>query len=185
MSESELAFAGVTGQSERLRRGEQSSRDLVELSLARIAALDPELNAFGAVYAERAREDADRADARRAAGEDGALLGIPVAVKDEIDLAGEVTSRGTGAFTDRAEDDAEVVRRLRAAGAIVVGKTTMPELGLWPFTESVTWGVTRNPWDLERTPGGSSGGSAKISAFSSAVSGFFLSSFFFLSVVPR
>ena len=158
--ESELAFAGVSGQSERLRRGEVSSRDLVELSLARIAALGSELNAFGAVYAERARDDADRADARRAAGEDGALLGIPVAVKDEIDLAGEVTSRGTGAFTDRAEDDAEVVRRLRAAGAIVVGKTTMPELGLWPFTESVTWGVTRNPWDRERTPGGSSGGSA-------------------------
>jgi amidase len=60
----------------------------------------------------------------------------------------------------RAGADAEVVRRLREAGAIVVGKTTMPELGLWPFTESITWGVTRNPWDLERTPGGSSGGSA-------------------------
>ena len=83
-----------------------------------------------------------------------------MAVKDEIDLAGEVTSRGTAAFTARAAEDAEVVRRLRAAGAVVVGKTTMPELGLWPFTESVTWGVTRNPWDLERTPGGSSGGSA-------------------------
>ena len=59
-----------------------------------------------------------------------------------------------------APADAEVVRRLRAAGAIVIGKTKMPELGLWPFTESITWGVTRNPWDLERTPGGSSGGSA-------------------------
>ena len=71
-----------------------------------------------------------------------------------------MTSRGTGAFTARAAEDAEVVRRLRAGGAVVVGKTTMPELGLWPFTESVTWGVTRNPWDVERTPGGSSGGSA-------------------------
>ena len=160
MPESELAFAGVAGQLELLRRGEVSSRDLVELSLARVAALDPELNAFGAVYAERARADADGADARRAAGEDAPLLGLPVAVKDEIDIAGEVTSRGTAAFTDRAAEDAEVVRRLRAAGAVVVGKTTMPELGLWPFTESVTWGVTRNPWDVERTPGGSSGGSA-------------------------
>jgi len=158
--ESELAFAGVTGQLELLRRGEVSSRDLVELSLARVAALDPELNAFGAVYAERARADADGADARRAAGEDAPLLGLPLAVKDEMDIAGEVTSRGTAAFTDRAAEDAEVVCRLRAAGAVVVGKTTMPELGLWPFTESVTWGVTRNPWDLERTPGGSSGGSA-------------------------
>ena len=63
-------------------------------------------------------------------------------------------------MVSKAPVDAEVVRRLRAAGAIVVGKTTMPEFGLWPFTESVTWGVTRNPWDPERTPGGSSGGSA-------------------------
>ena len=157
---SEIAFAGVSGQMELLRSGEVSSRELVELALARIEALDPELNAFGAVYAERAAEDADRADRRRAAGEDAPLLGVPLAVKDEIDLAGEVTSRGSGAFTARAAGDAEIVRRLRAAGAVVVGKTTMPELGLWPFTESVTWGVTRNPWDLERTPGGSSGGSA-------------------------
>ena len=160
MLESELAFAGVAGQAELLRRGQVSSRDLVELALTRIDVLDPELNAFGAVYADRAREDARVADERRAAGEDTALLGVPMAVKDEIDLAGELTSRGTDAFTTRASDDAEVVRRLRAEGAVVVGKTTMPELGLWPFTESVTWGVTRNPWDVERTPGGSSGGSA-------------------------
>jgi amidase len=160
VEERELAFAGVAGQSELLRRGEVSSRELVELALARIAALDPQLNAFGAVYADRAREDADRADERRAAGEDAPLLGLPIAVKDEIDLAGEVTSRGSDAFAAPAVEDAEVVRRLRASGAVVVGKTTMPELGLWPFTESVTWGVTRNPWDVERTPGGSSGGSA-------------------------
>ena len=85
---------------------------------------------------------------------------MPVAVKDEIDIAGEVTSRGHRRDHAAAAADAEVVRRLRDAGAIVVGKTTMPELGLWPFTESITWGVTRNPWDLDRTPGGSSGGSA-------------------------
>src|SRR4051812_6265725 len=160
MLESELAFAGVAGQAQLLRRGEVSSRELVELALTRIDVLDPELNAFGAVYADRAREDARLADERRAAGEDTALLGVPMAVKDEIDLAGELTSRGTDAFTTRASDDAEVVRRLRTDGAVVVGKTTMPELGLWPFTESVTWGVTRNPWDVERTAGGSSGGSA-------------------------
>jgi amidase len=158
--ESEVAFAGVAGQSELLQRGEVSSRELVELALSRIEVLDPELNAFGVVYAARAREDADRADRRKAAGEHTPLLGVPVAIKDEIDLAGEVTSRGTGAITTRARDDAEIVRRLRAAGAVVVGKTTMPELGLWPFTESLTWGVTRNPWDVERTSGGSSGGSA-------------------------
>src|SRR3954452_11028650 len=160
MLDLDLAFAGVASQADLVRRGEVSSRELVELSLRRIAALDPELNAFVAVYADRALAEADAADRRRAGGDDAPLLGVPFAVKDEIDIAGEVTSRGTGAVTTRAPADAEVVRRLRAAGAVVVGKTTMPEVGLWPFTESITWGVTRNPWNTDRTPGGSSGGSA-------------------------
>jgi amidase len=155
-----MDWDGVAAQAELVRRGEASSRELTEAALERIDRLDSELNAFGAVYHERALAEAERADERRARGESGSLLGVPVAVKDEIDLAGEVTSRGTGAIRERAPADAEVVRRLREAGAVVVGKTTMPELGLWPFTESITWGVTRNPWDLERTPGGSSGGSA-------------------------
>jgi len=156
----EVAFAGVVGQGELVRRREVSARELVELAFSRIDRLDPELNAFAAVYREHALREAAEADARVAAGESAPLLGVPVAVKDEIDIGGEITSYGTGAMVTRAPTDAEVVRRLRAAGAIVVGKTTMPELGLWPFTESVTWGVTRNPWDLERTPGGSSGGEA-------------------------
>ena len=160
MLDGEVAFAGVAGQVELVRRGDVSSRELVELALGRIERLDRELNAFGAVYAERALLEAAQADARVRAGESRPLLGIPVAVKDEIDIGGEITSRGTGAIATRATADAEVVRRVRAAGGIVVGKTKMPELGLWPFTESVTWGVTRNPWDPERTPGGSSGGSA-------------------------
>ena len=160
MLDAEAAFAGIAGQVELMRRGDASARDLADLALARIAALDPQLNAFGAVHADRALTAADEADRRRAAGEDGPLLGVPIAVKDEIDIAGHLTSRGTDAFTVPAASDAEVVRRLRAAGAVIVGKTTMPELGLWPFTESVTWGVTRNPWDTGRTPGGSSGGSA-------------------------
>jgi amidase len=150
---SDLAFAGLVRQAQLVRDREVSARELVELSLSRIERFDPELNAFGAVYAERALAEAD--DPRP-----GPLSGVPIAVKDEMDIGGEVTSRGTGAITERAPADSEVVRRLRAAGAIVVGKTTMPELGLWPFTESITWGVTRNPWDTDRTPGGSSGGSA-------------------------
>ena len=152
-------FEGVAAQAELVRRGEVSARELVETSLARIEELDPEVNAFGAVYADRALAEADRADRRRAAGETAPLLGVPIAVKDEMDIGGEVTSRGTGAIVTRAPGDSEIVRRIRAAGAIVVGKTTMPEVGLWPFTESITWGVTRNPWDTDRTPGGSSGGS--------------------------
>ena len=156
----DVAFAGLAGQIELVRTGAVSARELVELSLRRIERIDTELNSFVAVYGERALEQADEADARVAKGECPPLTGIPIAVKDEIDIAGELTSRGTGAYTTPAPADAEVVRRLRAAGAIVIGKTKMPELGLWPFTESITWGVTRNPWDLERTPGGSSGGSA-------------------------
>ena len=136
-------------------RGSSSSS-----ALNRIEQIDPELNSFAAVYGEQALQHAVEADARLAKGDFPPLTGIPIAVKDEIDIAGEVTSRGTDAYTTPAPADAEVVRRLRAAGAIVIGKTKMPELGLWPFTESITWGVTRNPWDLERTPGGSSGGSA-------------------------
>src|SRR5215203_5415340 len=150
---SDLAFAGLARQAQLVRDREVSARELVELSLSRIERFDPELNAFGAVYAERALAEADNP-------RPGPLSGVPIAVKDEMDIGGEVTSRGTGAFSERAPADSEVVRRLRAAGAIVVGKTTMPELGLWPFTESITWGVTRNPWDTDRTPGGSSGGSA-------------------------
>ena len=160
MAAEDVAFAGVAGQIELVRSGAVSARELVEVSLGRIERIDPELNSFAAVYGERALQQADEADARVAKGDFPPLIGIPIAVKDEIDIAGEVTSRGTAAYTTPAPADAEVVRRLRAAGAILIGKTKMPELGLWPFTESITWGVTRNPWDLERTPGGSSGGSA-------------------------
>jgi amidase len=83
-----------------------------------------------------------------------------VAIKDGTDVAGEVTTNGTRAYGKAAAEDAEVVKRLRAAGAIGIGKTHLPELGIWGFTESSTWGITRNPWNPDRTPGGSSGGSA-------------------------
>jgi amidase len=110
---------------------------------------------------DSARAAADGADARRAAGENGPLLGMPIAVKDNMDVAGELTTHGTGAVTKAATSDAEVVRRLRAAGAVIVGKTNLPELALWGhFTSSKTHGVTRNPWNLERSAGGSSGGAA-------------------------
>jgi amidase len=156
----ELAFAGIARQAELVRGGEISPRELVELYLERIARLDPELNAFRVVMGERAIAEADQAQARRAAGEERPLLGVPVAIKDGMDVAGEVTTHGTGAYGPPASADSEIVRRLRAAGAIVIGKTHLPELAIWGFTESATWGATRNPWDPGRTPGGSSGGSA-------------------------
>ena len=159
MSE-EIAFAGAARQAEMVRRGEISPSELVQICLERIARLDPRLNSFRAVLAERALLEAEQAEARLKGGEERPLLGVPVALKDNHDLAGELTTYGTDGFVDPAPADAEMVRRLREAGAIVIGKTLLPELAICGFTESATWGVTRNPWDPQRTPGGSSGGSA-------------------------
>lgn len=161
MAGEDLAFAGIEGQREMVQRGEVSVRELVEATLERIHRLGPLLNCFTKVLTERALGDADDAQARVRAGDRAPLLGVPIAAKDNVNLGGEVTSYGTGAMTQPAARDAEVVRRLRAAGAVIVATTTLPELEIWGhFTESQTWGVTRNPWDLERAPGGSSGGSA-------------------------
>jgi amidase len=156
----DLAYAGIVRQAELVASGEVKARELVDVYLDRIERLDGRLNSFRVVLGERARLEADQADARRGAGEERPLLGVPIAVKDDIDVTGEVTAFGTNAYGECARADAEVVRRLRAAGAVVIGKTNVPELALWPFTETATFGVTRNPWDLQRTPGGSSGGSA-------------------------
>ena len=132
MLDAEAAFAGIAGQVELMRRGDASARELADLALARIAALDPQLNAFGAVHAGRARRRPTRPTAGALPARTDRCSGVPIAVKDEIDIGGHVTSRGTDAFTVPAAADAEVVRRLRAAGAVIVGKTKMPELGLWP-----------------------------------------------------
>lgn len=159
MDTADLVLAGLARQTEMVRSGDVSPRELVEACLERIERLDPQLNAFRVVLGERALAEAAQAGGRRGAGDDRPLLGVPVAIKDDTDVAGEITAVGTRAHGGPAAADAEVVRRLRAAGAIVIGKTHVPELVQWPFTESATWGVTRNPWDPERTPGGSSGGS--------------------------
>jgi amidase len=156
----EIAFAGAARQAEMVRRGEVSPTELVRVCLERIERLDPGLNAFRVVLRERALLEAAQAEARLKAGEERPLLGVPIALKDEVDLAGELTTRGTDAFPEPAAADSEMVRRLREAGAIVVGKTLLPELAICGFTESATFGVSRNPWNPQRTPGGSSGGSA-------------------------
>ncbi len=164
MADPDLAYAGAARQAELIRAGEVSSRELVELCLERIERLDPELNAVRKSMGERALADADQADARRGAGEERPLLGVPVAVKDNQDIAGETTEHGTAAFGPPVAADGELVARLRAAGAVVVARTRQSELAMWPFTLSGAWGVTRNPWDGERTPGGSSGGAAVAAA---------------------
>jgi amidase len=160
MERDDLAFAGAGRLAEMVRRGDVSSRELVDLYLERIARLDPQLNAFRVVMAERAQADAQQADARRGAGDERPLLGVPIAVKDTEDVAGEVTSWGTAAFDRPAARDNDFVGRLRAAGAVILGKTNLPELAIMGATEGPAFGTTRNPWDLDRTPGGSSGGSA-------------------------
>ncbi len=155
----DVAFAGAAKQAEMVRAGEVSPTELVRMSLQRIERLDPELNAFRKVFAERALLEAEQAEARLKAGEERPLLGVPIAIKDEVDVAGEVKTIGTDAFSTPAKEDSEMVRRLREAGAIVVGLTLLPEMAICGFTESATYGVTRNPWNPQRTPGGSSGGS--------------------------
>jgi len=152
--------SGLSEQAELLATGQASSRELVELALERIDASQEALNAFRCLRAEDALREADEADRRLRAGERGPLLGVPVAIKDDTDVAGQTTAFGcSGSFLPKTEDS-EAVRRLKAAGLPIVGKTTTPELGRWPITEGPSFGITRNPWSLEHTPGGSSGGSA-------------------------
>jgi amidase len=157
---SDLAFAGAARQAEMIRAGEVTPTELVRMYLERIERLDPQLNAFRVVFAERALLEAEQAEARLEGGEERPLLGVPIGVKDETDVAGEINTHGTDAFTEPARSDSEIVRRLREAGAIIIGLTLLPELAICGFTESATYGVTRNPWDPQRSPAGSSGGSA-------------------------
>jgi amidase len=160
MDRDDLAFAGLARHADLIAAGELSSRELTELFLSRIARLDPLLNAFRVVLAERALTEADLADARRRGGDTRPLLGVPIAIKDDVHVAGEITGYGCDWDPPVQPADSEVVRRLRAAGAVIIGKTHVPELMATGFTESPTYGVTRNPWDVHRTSGGSSGGSA-------------------------
>lgn len=158
MDDDQLAFAGAAEQARRLVAGTVTAPALLGLCLARIARLDPELNAFRIVLADSARAEADAAQLRLDAGERAPLLGVPVAIKDDTDVAGQITAWGTAAHGPAKTADAAMVTALRQAGAVIVGKTNVSEMTIWPFTETLTFGATRNPWDLNRTPGGSSGG---------------------------
>jgi amidase len=157
---SDIAFTGAAEQARLLADCALTAPALLEVYLDRIKRLNPVLRAYRVVLEDSARVEAATAQRRLDAGERLPLLGVPVAIKDDADVAGEVTTMGTGAHGPAKDHDAEVVRRLREAGAVIVGKTHVPELCIWPFTESLTFGATRNSWDVSRTPGGSSGGSA-------------------------
>lgn len=147
----------ATELAELVRSGEVSSRELVEEALARIEAVDGDVNAFTLVDADGALAAAGEIGP----GDDRPFAGVPTAVKDLAAMAGHVLSLGSDLFGDfRPARDTSVVRRLREAGFVLVGKTSTPELGILPVTEPRRFGPTRNPWDLSRTPGGSSGGAS-------------------------
>ena len=153
-------FPTLTDQLYQLASGEVTSAELVRRSLHAIDLSQSTLNAFRVVLTETALADAAAADMRRANGDLSPLLGVPIAIKDDVDVAGVPTAFGTSGHVQPATQDAEVVRRLKAAGAVIVGKTNACELGQWPFTSGPGFGHTRNPWSRKHTPGGSSGGSA-------------------------
>ncbi|MFD9544121.1 amidase [Streptomyces sp. NPDC060022] len=152
--------SGLVGSAQELADGRTTSQELVAASLARIEASRETLNAFRHLRTDAALAEAAEADRRLAAGERLPLLGVPVAVKDDTDVAGMPTYFGCAGDPPPVTADSEAVRRLRAAGAVIVGKTNSCELGQWAFTEGPAFGVTRNPWNTAHTPGGSSGGSA-------------------------
>ena len=147
---------------ELIRNKDLSPVELMKKTLARIEAVNPAINAFVELRTDQAMAEARRIETQIVNGmAPGPLAGIPVGVKDLEDVEGMVTSFGSIPYKDSvAEQDSVQVARLRRAGAIVVGKTNTPEFGFTGFTKNRLYGVTRNPWNRERTPGGSSGGSA-------------------------
>lgn len=161
MADLDLCFTPAGELARRIARRELSPVEAVANSLARIEEVNGALNCFCFVYPEEAMARARQAEAAAMAGAPlGPLHGVPIAIKDFTPTAGKTTTLGSKVYRDNVPDeDAQIVKDLLAAGAIMVGKTTTPEFAHDGFTHSPLWGVTRNPWNPERTPGGSSGGS--------------------------
>lgn len=154
----------VREQVKALSDGNVTAQSLVEQAESAIGDADSSVNAVVAMLPKMAREYAKRADERRAQGDPSPLLGVPIAVKDDQDIAGHLTGRGSRAFTSPATAHSPGISALLDAGVVPVAKTTLPELAIFGFTNSAATGITRNPHDQTRTSGGSSGGSAALVA---------------------
>jgi aspartyl-tRNA(Asn)/glutamyl-tRNA(Gln) amidotransferase subunit A len=161
-SSDNLGELSLAEASARLRAGSVTPTQLVEASLARIQIYNPKINAFITVLRDQALKQAKEAEAELRAGRSrGPLHGVPIALKDNIDTAGIRTTAASAVFDDRIpKEDAEVVLRLKAAGAIFIGKTNLHEFAFGGTSATSYFGPVRNPWALDRNPGGSSGGSA-------------------------
>ena len=160
MSDTDLCYMPATDLAAAIRTKQVSPVEVVNAIVARIEQLNPRLNAFCLVTADAARQAAQTAEQAVMRGEPlGPLHGVPVSIKDLVITKGIRTMRGSKLYEhDVPAEDAPVVERLKAAGAIILGKTTTPEFGFKGVTDSPVTGITRNPWHLDRTPGGSSGG---------------------------
>ncbi len=157
MADSDLMFRSAVELAAMVRSGEISSRELVQTSLERIEELNPALNAFVDIDAERALAAADAIGP----GDERPFAGVPTAIKNNRPVKGLRLTYGCRLMEQNMCDyDHNVTRRLKDAGFVIVGTTTLPEYGILPTTEARIFGPTRNPWDLDRTPGGSSGGAA-------------------------
>ena len=157
----ELCFTPARTLAAQMHAGERSPVTVMAAFLARIETINPQLNCFCFVYPDEAMEKAEQAEQDIRAGKQlGPAHGLPIAIKDVTPTKGKRTTRGSYMYEHWVPDhDALIVQRFAAAGAIVIGKTTTPEFAHDGFTASPLWGTTRNPWDVARTPGGSSGGS--------------------------
>jgi amidase len=157
MADNDVLFRSATELAAMVREGEVSSRELVETALERIEELNPELNAFVEVDADGALAAADAIGS----GDERPFAGVPTAIKNNRPVQGMRLTYGCKLMQAYVADyDHNVTARLKRAGFVIVGTTTLPEYGILPVSEAHIFGPTRNPWDLERTPGGSSGGSA-------------------------
>jgi amidase len=157
VTDSDLMFRPAMELASMVRSGEISSRELVETSLARIEELNPKLNAFVETCGERALATADEIKP----GDERPFAGVPIAIKNNRPVSGLKITIGCSLMGDYVADyDHNVVRRFKEAGFVIVGTTTLPEYGILPTSEARLFGPTHNPWDLDRTPGGSSGGAA-------------------------